>query len=76
MGSNMHIERVCKFCNSKFIAWATKTQYSSNSCSSKAYQHAARAEKMEIVKTEAKFMIKIKPKGNTPEVKGNNYLIY
>lgn len=74
MSSNMHIERVCKFCNSKFIARTTKTQYCSNKCSSRAYKQAARQEKMEVAKVEAEYMGKIKTKVKFPELEGKQLL--
>lgn len=74
MSSNMHIERVCKFCNSKFIARTTKTQYCSNSCSSKAYKRAARQEKLEIAKVETQYMGKIRTKVKLPELDGKQLL--
>ncbi|HJV19999.1 MAG TPA: hypothetical protein VJ552_09005 [Sediminibacterium sp.] len=74
MSSNMHIERVCKFCKSKFIAKTTKTQYCSNKCSSRAYKQAARQEKLEIAKVEAGYMGKIKTKVKFTELEGKQLL--
>lgn len=70
----MHIERVCKFCSSKFIARTTKTQYCSNKCSSKAYKKAARQEKIEIATVEAEYMGKIKTKVKFSELEGKQLL--
>jgi excisionase family DNA binding protein len=74
MSSNMHIERVCRFCNSKFIARTTKTQYCSNKCSSRAYKQAARQEKLEIAEVETKYMGKIRTKVKFPELEGKQLL--
>jgi hypothetical protein len=74
MSSNMHIERVCKFCNSKFIAGTTKTQYCSNKCSSKAYKQASRQEKVEIAKVEATISGKIRTTVNFPLLAGKKLL--
>jgi excisionase family DNA binding protein len=74
MSSNMHIERVCKFCKCKFIARTTKTKYCSNKCSSKAYKYAARQEKMEIATVEAEYMGKIRTKVKFPELEGKPLL--
>jgi len=74
MSSHMHIERVCRFCNSKFIARTTKTQYCSNKCSSRAYKQAAREEKMEIARVEATYIGKIRTKVKFPELEGKQLL--
>lgn len=74
MSSHMHIERVCKFCNSKFIARTTKTQYCSNKCSSKAYKQAARQEKLEIARVEASITGKFRTAVNFPELAGKELL--
>lgn len=74
MSSNMHIERICRFCNSKFIARTTKTQYCSNKCSSAAYKQAARQEKMDIALAETQCMGKIRTKVNLPELEGKQLL--
>lgn len=74
MSSNMHIERVCRLCNSKFIARTTKTQYCSNRCSSRAYKQAARQEKLEISKAETQYMGKIRTKVKFPELEGKQLL--
>jgi excisionase family DNA binding protein len=74
MSSNMHIDRVCKFCNSKFIGRTTKAQYCSNKCSSKAYKQAARQEKVEIAKVEAEYMGKMRTRVKFPEVEGKPLL--
>jgi excisionase family DNA binding protein len=70
----MHIERVCKFCNSKFIARTTKTQYCSNRCSGRAYKQAARQEKLEIASSESQYIGKIRTKVNFPELEGKQLL--
>lgn len=74
MSSHMHIERVCKFCNSKFIARTTKTQYCSNKCSSRAYKEAARREKLEIAEMEATYLGKIRTKVKFPDLEGKQLL--
>lgn len=74
MSSNMHIERVCKFCNSKFIARTTKTQYCSNKCSSRAYKQAARREKLEIARVEESITGKFRTKVKFLELEGKQLL--
>lgn len=74
MSSNMQIERVCKFCNSKFIARTTKTQYCSNSCNSKAYMQAAREDKQVIAEIETQYLDRIRTKVNQPELEGKPLL--
>jgi len=74
MSSNIYIERVCRFCNSKFIARTTKTQYCSNKCSSQAYKQAARQEKLEIAKAETQYIGKIRAKIKFPELEGKPLL--
>ncbi|WP_439516277.1 helix-turn-helix domain-containing protein [Sediminibacterium sp.] len=74
MSSNMHVERICRFCNSKFIARTTKTQYCSHNCSRKAYKYVARQEKIEIAKVEATITGKIRTKVNFPELAGKELL--
>lgn len=74
MSSNIYIERVCQHCNSKFIARTTKTKYCSNKCSSMAYKHAARREKLEIAKIETSITGKIRTKVNFPELVGKELL--
>ena len=74
MSSYIRIERVCKFCNSKFIARTTMTQYCSNKCSSKAYKQAARHDKIEIAKVEASITGKVRTTINFPMLAGKELL--
>ena len=74
MSSNIRIERVCQFCNTKFIARTTKTQYCSNKCSSRAYKHTARREKLTIAKVESSITGKIRTTINFPMLAGKELL--
>ncbi len=74
MSSNMHIERICRFCNSKFIARTTKTKYCSHNCSRKAYKQTAREEKLENARLEAEYIGKIKIKVNFTELEAKPLL--
>lgn len=46
MSSNIQITRICEFCQNKFTAKTTKTQYCSLKCSSRAYKARTRQSKI------------------------------
>jgi excisionase family DNA binding protein len=46
MSSNMSIEKVCDFCQCKYIAKKTTTHYCTLKCASRAYKKRAREEKI------------------------------
>lgn len=55
MSSNMSIEKVCDFCQCKYIAKKTTTQYCNHQCASRAYKKRAREEKItKTIETENK----------------------
>lgn len=55
MSSNMSIEKVCDFCNEKYIAKKTTTSYCSHKCASRAYKKRVRDEKLvKTIETENK----------------------
>ena len=74
MSSNIYIERICHFCNSKFIARTTKTKFCSHRCSSRSWKHTARQEKLAIAKIESTITGKIRTKVNFPELVGKELL--
>lgn len=51
MSSNIRVNRICKCCNTEFIASTTVTLYCSKKCNSKAYKDRKREEK---IKTSTK----------------------
>jgi hypothetical protein len=59
MSSNIRIERICQFCNCKFIARTTKTKYCSQICSARQYKLKARQEKLAIAKVESSITGKV-----------------
>ncbi|MCT4590600.1 MAG: helix-turn-helix domain-containing protein [Carboxylicivirga sp.] len=51
MSSNLKIEKICEWCNNKFIARTTTTKYCSHKCNSKAYKDRQRKDKAERIST-------------------------
>lgn len=74
MSSNIRIERVCDFCNCKFIARTTKTKFCSHRCSSRSWKHTARQEKLTIAKVESSITGKIRTGVNFPMLVGKELL--
>lgn len=74
MSSNIRIEKICDFCNCKFIAKTTKTKFCSNRCSSRSWKYAARQEKLKIAKVESSIAGKIKIAENFPMLTGKELL--
>jgi excisionase family DNA binding protein len=74
MSSNIRIERICEFCNCKFIARTTKTKYCSQICSARQYKHAARQEKLAIAKVESTITGKVRTTVDFPMLAGKELL--
>lgn len=53
MSSNIRLEKTCQFCDAKFTAKTTVTQFCSDNCAKRAYKKRKRDEKIETaVQTE------------------------
>lgn len=74
MSSNIRIERICQFCNCKFIARTTKTMFCSHRCSSRSWKQTARQEKIKIAKVESSIAGKMKVAVNFPMLAGKELL--
>ena len=46
MSSNIRMQKVCEYCNSKFTAKTTVTRFCSSNCSKRAYKARKREEKV------------------------------
>ena len=66
MSSNILIERVCIYCNSKFIAKTTKTKYCSHRCNQRHYKQLDKEEKVAISHIETKITGTLRTKIDFP----------
>jgi len=66
MSSNILIERVCIYCNSKFIAKTTKTKYCSHRCNQKHYKQLDKQEKIATSNIETKITGTLRTKIDFP----------
>lgn len=62
MSSNIQVERICLYCNSKFIARTTKTKYCSHRCNSRHYKQLAKEEKIAVLNIQFSAMGLLKTK--------------
>jgi excisionase family DNA binding protein len=60
MSSNIHLQRICEYCNKEFTARTTVTQYCGDQCAKRAYKARLRAAKIESSNKET-LLIKTKP---------------
>lgn len=74
MSSNIQVERVCLYCNCKFIARTTKTKYCSHRCNSRHYKQLAKEEKIVVSNIESSAMGLLKTKVDFPELSNKPFL--
>lgn len=74
MSSNIQVERVCLYCNCKFIARTTKTRYCSHRCNSRHYKQIVKEEKIEASNIQSLAIGLIKTKVDFPELDNKPYL--
>ncbi len=74
MSSNIQVERICRYCNGKFIARTTKTKYCSHTCNSRHYKELARQEKLTAANTPFSAMSLLKTTVNFPDLAKKPFL--
>lgn len=74
MSSNIQVERVCLFCNCKFIARTTKTRYCSHRCNSRHYKQSVKEEKIATSNIQSSAIGLIKTKVDYPELANKQFL--
>ena len=74
MSSNIQVERVCLYCNCKFIARTTKTKYCSHRCNSRHYKQLAKEEKIAVSNIQSSAMGLLKTKVDFPELDNKPFL--
>ena len=74
MCSNIHVERVCLYCNCKFIARTTKTKYCSHRCNSRHNKKLAKEEKIAVSNIQSSALGLLKTKVDFPELNNKPFL--
>ncbi|MBN8862600.1 MAG: helix-turn-helix domain-containing protein [Sphingobacteriales bacterium] len=74
MSSGIQVERVCLYCNCKFIARTTKTRYCSHRCNSRHYKQVVKEEKIAASNIQSSAMGLLKTKVDFPELSGKPFL--
>lgn len=74
MSSNIQVERICLFCNCKFIARTTKTRYCSHRCNSRHYKQSVKEEKIATSNIQSSTIGLIKTKVDFPALANKQFL--
>lgn len=57
MSSNIRINRVCNYCNQKFVAKNFTTKYCSHKCNQRDYKRRIKEERIKTIRLGKKHMI-------------------
>lgn len=64
VASKMRIKKVCEWCNKTFLAQKVSTRFCSHACSSRAYKHSKRRQRVEETERQVKLFVNEDPQIN------------